>query len=282
MEFPSKQLITRLGIKPRKHRSQHFLIDGNSAQRTVETAFITPRDTVIEIGPGPGALTCFILQRAASVIAFEIDREMCLVLKNMAENEDILTIHNRDILNIFFNDYTATPAVVTGSIPYAITTPIILKCLREAGCIRHAVFILQHECAARLCASPGTKDYGTLSVLTRAYADAEILHTIVPSCFYPPPRVHSTVVKLTPRRDRVWEKPGEELFREIVKAAFSQRRKTAFNCLKGILSRYDIGYNEFRDKAAHLSIDTARRAETFPLETFYTLTEIIRSMCMKK
>ncbi len=278
MDFPAKHLISRLGIRPRKHRSQHFLVDKNSARIAVDAASIAPGDTVIEIGPGLGALTCIILQQGASAIAFDIDRDMCRILQGRAEESDNLTVYNRDILSISFSDYAPRPAVLMGSIPYAITTPIVLKSLKEARCVQRAVFIMQQECAARICASPGTGDYGSLSVLCRAYAGAATAHTIAPSCFYPQPRVQSAVLTLTPRSDRQWHDAGEELFRDVVKAAFSQRRKTARNCLKGILSRYGIGYNEFRDRAAQEHIDIAQRAETFSLEAFDTLTDIIRDM----
>ena len=277
--FPTQNIIKKLGIRPSKQRSQNFLIDRNSAQKAVSFARLTPEDTVIEIGPGPGSLTFFLHETGARVICYEIDRNLFSILGKQLPQDGSVTIHLQDILTADFGSLlSSSKAVIFGSIPFAITSPIIIKMLEDSRYISRAVFIVQKEVAERLCAPPGCKDYGILTVYCQAYLAASIHAIISAECFYPAPKVDSAVIELAPLAEKSWHGPEEELFRTIVRIGFSQRRKTFQNCLKAYIGQRGINAEELKAAAAQQNIALTRRAETFTVEEFYRLTSLIKSM----
>jgi 16S rRNA (adenine1518-N6/adenine1519-N6)-dimethyltransferase len=277
--FPTKHIIKQLGIHPSKQRSQNFLIDRNSAQKAVSFARLTPDDTVIEIGPGPGSLTFFLHETGARVICYEIDRNLFGILQRQLPQDGSVTLHLQDILTADFGSLLGGhKAVIFGSIPFAITSPIIIKMLEDSRFINRAVFIVQKEVAERLCAPPGCKDYGILTVYCRAYLAAAI-HAIIPSeCFYPVPKVDSAVIELEPLAEKSWHGQEEELFRMIVRTGFSQRRKTFQNCLKAYIGQRGINAEALKAAADKADIALTRRAETFTVEEFYRLAGIIKNL----
>ena len=277
--FPTKHIIKQLGIHPNKQRSQNFLIDRNSAQKAVSFARLTPDDTVIEIGPGPGSLTLFLHETGARVVCYEIDRHLYGILQRQLPQDGSVTLLYQDILAADFGSVlSGGRAVIFGSIPYAITSPIIIKMLEDSRFLKRAVFIVQKEVAERLCAPPGCKDYGILTVYCRAYLAAAI-HAIIPAeCFYPAPKVDSAVIELAPLAEKSWHGPEEELFRMIVRTGFSQRRKTFQNCLKAFIGQRGINAEALKAAADKAHIALTRRAETFTVEEFYRLTSLIKSM----
>lgn len=277
--FPTQQIIKKLGIQPRRQRSQNFLIDRNSAEKAVSCAGLTPDDTVIEIGPGPGSLTLFLQATGARVICYEIDHTLFNILERQLPGDGSVSLLFQDILTVDFPAITAgNPSVIFGSIPYAITSPIIIKILENSRCFKRAVFIVQKEVAERLCADPCCKDYGILTVYCRTYLTAAIRMTIPSACFYPAPKVDSAVIELTPRPEKNWHAQDEELFRSIVRSGFSQRRKTIQNCLKAFISLRGITIEDLKAAAEKDTIDLTRRAETFTVEEFYRLAYIIRQL----
>jgi len=277
--FPTKQIIKKLGIQPQRKRSQNFLIDRNSAEKAVSCAGLTPDDTVIEIGPGPGSLTLFLQATGARVICYEIDRNLFRILERQLPADGSVTLLFQDILTVDFPEITGGgPAVIFGSIPYAITSPIIIKILENSSCFKRAVFIVQREVAERLCAEPGCKDYGILTVYCRAYLEAAIRMTISAECFHPVPKVDSAVIELTPRAEKNWRGEDEELFRTIIRTGFSQRRKTIQNCLKAFIGQRGISPEALKKAAERDNIALTRRAETFTVEEFYRLAHIIKQM----
>ncbi len=277
MIFPTTQYIKSINIRPSKKFSQNFLVDQNIAAKVVSCAEITPEDTVIEIGPGLGSLSYYLLQCNAPTIFFELDRNLFARMQAELENRPDSTVINKDILKVRFTDHVdqVHKAVLFGSIPFAITTPIILKCLQESAVIKKMVFIMQKEVAERICARPGTREYGVLSVLSTAYTDASIQFIIPSNCFYPKPRVASAVIEIVPLTTRCWNDEREALFRKIVKASFSQRRKTLANCLKPLLKKGPFSIAALKDAALAQGIDLGRRAETLSIDEFDTITAVI-------
>jgi len=277
--FPTQSIIKKLGIRPRKQRSQNFLIDRNNAHKAVSIAALTPDDTVIEIGPGPGSLTLFLQETGARVICYEIDRDLFGILERQLPQDGSVTMHFQDILKADFGSVLGgESAVIFGSIPYAITSPIIIKILQDSRFLKRAVFIVQKEVAERLCAPPGCKDYGILTVYCRAYLSAAIRMIIPAACFYPGPKVDSAVIELVPLTGKNWHDADEEFFRTIVRTGFSQRRKTFQNCLKAYIGSRNIDAEALKAAADKENIALTRRAETFTVEEFYRLARLIKSM----
>ncbi len=280
MLFPSKSLIKQLHVRTSKTYGQNFLVDKNIAAKIFTSADTSPHDFVIEIGPGLGSLTFFLAEHHIPAIAFEIDRRFFQYLHDVLPGDSSVRVENKDILSIRFADYTVTNhrAILLGSIPYSITSPIILKVLEESACIKRAIFVLQKEVAQRLCASPGNKEYGVLSVYCSAYADTSLLASVPPQCFYPKPKVDSAVIKLEPLVAKKWADKDEILFRRIIKASFTQRRKTLYNNLKDGIAGEKIEPEQLKKKCLACGIDVMRRAETFSVNEFYTLTDVIKKL----
>jgi 16S rRNA (adenine1518-N6/adenine1519-N6)-dimethyltransferase len=277
--FPTKQIIKKFGIHPSRQRSQNFLVDRNSAEKAVSCAGLTPEDTVIEIGPGPGSLTFFLHATGARVICYEIDHNLHRILSGQVPQDGSVTLLFQDILKADFGSLLGdVKAVIFGSIPYAITSPIIIKILEDSRFLKRAVFIVQKEVAERLCAPPGCKDYGILTVYCRAYLSAAIRMIIPAACFYPEPKVDSAVIELTPLAKNSWHGPDEELFRMIVRTGFSQRRKTFQNCLKAYIGQRGIDAEKLKAATEAENIALTRRAETFTVEEFYRLAGLIRRL----
>lgn len=280
MIFPSISLIKKLQLKLSKRFGQNFLIDQTIASKTVDYAHITPMDTVIEVGAGLGSLTFFLLQKGAATFSFEIDKQLFQFLKDSLPQNSQITLINKDILQVSCLDFTRDNhhVILIGSIPYSITTPILFKFLKESCIIRRAVFVMQKEVAQRLCALPGSKDYGTLSVYSHAYIKTFLHMTVPPGCFYPKPKVDSAIIELVPLQKRNWNDEGQALFRQVLRASFSQRRKTLFNCLKGFISQKNLDPKLFMNESIKEGIDLKRRAETLTVDEFYKLTAVLNKL----
>ncbi|WP_339810919.1 16S rRNA (adenine(1518)-N(6)/adenine(1519)-N(6))-dimethyltransferase RsmA, partial [Zunongwangia profunda] len=220
-------------VRAKKHLGQHFLKDENIAKKIGDTLSLSGYDYVLEIGPGMGVLTKFLLQKDTEVHVVEIDTESVEYL-----NANYLQLHGRiheqdflkyDLTQVFGHK----PFAVTGNFPYNISSQIVFKVLEMRDQIPEFSGMFQKEVAQRICEKEGSKTYGILSVLTQAYYDAEYLFTVPPSVFNPPPKVDSGVLKLTRKKD-YHLKCNEALFFRIVKMGFQQRRKTLRNSLKSL------------------------------------------------
>jgi 16S rRNA (adenine1518-N6/adenine1519-N6)-dimethyltransferase len=276
MQFPTKSVIRNMGIRPVKSRGQNFLVDEALAEKTVVAAGITHDDCVVEIGPGPGALTFFLAQQTDRLHCFELDRNLCAMLTEEYGNTTV-QLYNQDILKADFASMcpAGETMILTGSIPYNISTQIVLKFLASASVFEHAVLIVQKEFAERLCAKSGGRDYGILSVLAQAYAPPKYLFTVPATCFYPQPDVDSAAIMLVPDKSRQWSNAREVFFQKIVRASFSMRRKKLKNCLKPFLGNDLVAAQEGLLEAG---IDLGRRAETLTLDEFYTLADFLRGV----
>jgi 16S rRNA (adenine1518-N6/adenine1519-N6)-dimethyltransferase len=252
----------------RRALGQHFLRDAGIARAIVDLLGPTPRDLVVEIGPGEGVLTDLLAPRAGRVIALEVDRALLERLRRRLPAVEALEADARTW------DYgaLARPAggrvLVVGNLPYSVGKPIVAALLEARGALDLMVLMLQREVAERLAAPPGGKVYGALSVLTQAVCDVELALRVPPGAFRPPPKVESAVVRLAPlARGRV-PPDLERRFREVVRAAFAQRRKTLGNALAAGLG---LSLGAVREAATTSGVDPGRRAETLTIEEFVSL-----------
>lgn len=225
---------------------QHFLIDPSAAQRTADALGDISQSTVLEIGPGRGALTKLLANRARRVIAVETDRVLSAQLRMHFALSPNLEIIEGDILTVDFNtlfgpkpgstrpglNHEPERAQVVGNIPYFITSDILLRLFGARKYFNQIVLMLQQEVADRLAVTPGKSEYGLLSATTQLYTKVEKLFTLPPTAFSPPPKVHSTVVRLTiaPRLEKL--RVPEAAFIDFLKRSFGQKRKTLWNNLK--------------------------------------------------
>ena len=218
-------------VKPKKHLGQHFLKDQNIAANIAKalTSHGNYKD-VLEVGPGTGVLTQFLLQKDYSVHAIEMDSESVVYLKqNFIQLTDNLI--EGDFLKLDFDTITEGPLCVIGNFPYNISSQIFFKVLDNREKVPECVGMIQKEVADRIAAPPGSKTYGILSVLLQAFYDIDYLFKVPPGVFHPPPKVDSAVIRLR-RNETANLDCDEKLFKRVVKAAFNQRRKTLRNALK--------------------------------------------------
>jgi len=247
------------GLRPLKQLGQNFLHDRNLAKWLAEHAVtgMEPGATVVEIGPGLGALTSFLLEKNLQLIALEKDRGLSLFLREHFAAEiarGSLDLREGDALEMLPR-LGAAPAVVCGNLPYNISTPLLMECLRLPGVSARLFFLMQKEVGQRLGSRPGNKIYGALSVVVQAAYDVTLVRTLPGSVFYPPPEVESVAVQLTPRAQPLVLPADREHFAAVVQRGFSQRRKKLSNLLPTDDSR----------RAEHLSpaewVDLWRRVE---------------------
>lgn len=223
-------------VRPKKQLGQHFLTDHNIA-RKIAASLSDEQMNVLEIGPGTGMLTRYLITPGRNLKCIEIDRESIEHLEQQFEPESCTIIHG-DFLRIDPTSFFNEPFAVIGNLPYNISSQIFFKTLEYKNMIPEVVAMIQKEVAVRIAGKPGSKEYGILSVLIQAYYQIDYLFTVNETVFHPPPKVKSGVIKLT-RRFQVPPDLDEPLFFKIVKTSFNQRRKTLRNSLKSILLHLD-------------------------------------------
>ena len=218
---------------PRKRLGQHFLSDPRILSRIADSLELTGGETVVEIGPGRGALTDILVQRAGRVIAIEIDRALAERLRVQHAANARVTVIEKDVLEVDLAAVAEGPFVLAGNVPYYITTPIIFHALVPPLPLR-AVYLVQREVADRAAAPPGSGTYGALSVNVQAVARVEVLFRVAPGAFHPPPKVDSAVIRLTPRPDPLVAPDDSHRYRLLVQDAFGLRRKQMRRVLRTI------------------------------------------------
>jgi 16S rRNA (adenine1518-N6/adenine1519-N6)-dimethyltransferase len=223
-------------VRPKKFLGQHFLKDENVASRIAETLEYSSLKYVIEVGPGTGVLTQFLIGKPPKLIAFEVDRESVAFLNEKYEDpiskSNSFQLVSEDFLKADLLKVTnQQDFAIIGNFPYNISSQILFKALDYRAHVSQFAGMFQKEVAQRICEAPGSKTYGILSVLSQAFYEVEYLFTVKPSNFNPPPKVDSGVIKLT-RRAKYQLDCDEKLFFKVVKTAFQQRRKTLRNSLK--------------------------------------------------
>ncbi len=253
-------------VRAKKNLGQHFLNDKNIAQQIVESLQATEVKKVLEIGPGMGVLTQFLLKnKAFETSVVEIDRESVDYL-NTHFPEIKERIISADFLRLNLHTHFTEPFAIIGNFPYNISSQIFFKVLEYHNQIPEIVGMLQKEVAERLAAGPGSKTYGILSVFLQAYYDIEYLFTVNEDVFTPPPKVKSGVIRLTRNKTEHLD-CDEKLFKSIVKMAFNQRRKTMRNSLKTMISADELKANPIFDK----------RPEQLGVAEFEMITRLIRN-----
>lgn len=251
--------------KAKKHFGQNFLTDKNLLNKIVEEANIENKD-VIEIGPGMGALTQFLVKKAKTVTAYEIDLDLKRALNQLEKEHENLTIKFEDILKVEIpKDKTYD---VVANIPYNITSPIIFKLLDTPN-INSATLMVQKEVCDRITSKPGTKDYNALTVIINYYMKVRRIINVSKKLFRPVPKVDSAVFQMI-RREKELNDDEEKLFIEIVKSSFHQKRKTLLNNLSFSFETNKEKINEMLQK---LNINSSERAENITLEQFIELTK---------
>ncbi|MCE5286713.1 MAG: 16S rRNA (adenine(1518)-N(6)/adenine(1519)-N(6))-dimethyltransferase RsmA [Pelosinus sp.] len=264
-------ILQTFGIHMSKKLGQNFLVNEQIVQGIVAAAMVKADEEVLEIGPGIGTLTQGLLEAGARVTAVEIDRRLLDVLaKTLAGYEKLRIIHG-DILRINISEEMPCPKYkVVANLPYYITTPIIMGLLERRLPLELLVTMVQKEVAERMVAAPGTKDYGALSVAVQYYTKPEIMFIVPPSSFMPPPAVESAVIRCLVRDEPPVAVSSEKVFFRMVKAAFSQRRKTLANALKTTGASADM-VKAALEKAG---IDGGRRGETLSLDEFAAIANV--------
>ena len=246
---------------PRKRFGQNFLVDDGVIHAIVNAIRPQPGETVVEIGPGLGALTRPLLERLPHLHAVELDRDIIARLQK-AWPAERLTIHAGDALKFDFGSLGSDLRVV-GNLPYNISSPLLFHLMTFAADIRDMHFMLQKEVVERMVAVPATTDYGRLSIMLQRRFHMEWLLDVPPTAFDPPPKVDSAVVRLIPKPPAEIAPLDEALFARVVATAFSQRRKTLRNTLGGLLQAADF---------AALGIDAGLRAEALAVGDYEAIT----------
>lgn len=256
-------------VRPKKSLGQHFLKDQNVAAKIVEALVPAGEETVVEIGPGTGMLTQFLVKKTPALQLVEIDRDSVAYLK---EHYPELTkkIHEVDFLTLNLEEKFPGALHIIGNFPYNISSQIFFKVLDHRPQVKQVVCMLQKEVAERIVCPPGSKTYGILSVLLQAYYDMEYLFKVPPGVFFPPPKVMSAVIRLV-RNSRQQLGCDEVLFKQVVKQAFQTRRKTLRNALKilNLPASLTLG------NTSVLGDMLDKRAEQLSVDQFVLLTQTI-------
>lgn len=251
------------GHQARKRFGQNFLSDNFYINRIINAICPGEKDTMVEIGPGLGAITEHLVDRVATLNVVELDKDLIPRLEDKFSQKDNFTIHQHDALKFNFRQlYQDSNLRVVGNLPYNISTPLIFHLLEQRDVIDDMYFMLQKEVVERICASASTPQYGRLSVMAQYYCQTELMFIVPPGAFLPPPKVESAIVRLAPHKELPFPVKDEKQLRQIVTAAFNQRRKTLRNSLKQWISHEDL---------EALGINPAERAENITLEQYTTI-----------
>lgn len=248
----------------KKRFGQNFLKNSTVIEKIVRAIRPSLDDFMLEIGPGLGAMTKFLLPHLSQLTAVEIDTDLIPELKNNCDGSEKLVIHNEDALKFDLAKLATNNRKIraVGNLPYNISTPLLFHLLSHIDLLKDGHFMLQKEVVDRIVAQPGTKDYGRLSVMLQYFCSVERLFIVSPSAFVPRPKVDSAILRMVPREKRELSIEQEKQLAHLVKLAFSQRRKTLRNNLKELISA---------EQWEKLPIDPGRRAETLKVSEFISL-----------
>ena len=265
-----------LKYRPKKFLGQNFLIDENISRKIVKSLNITSDDFIIEIGPGYGSLTKYIIKEADNYLAVEIDKGISEKLRSgLLKNEEGRNhnIISKDFLKFDFDNEAGLynperkKIKISGNIPYNITTEVLFRLFENREKISAAVLMIQKEVACRLTAKKDTKDYGILAVMTQFNSNVKILFNVPPTAFFPKPNVNSSVIELNFGKE-IFPVKDYGLLRNLVRSSFGKRRKIMKNSLKEFFEKINI-------PAEELNFDFSRRAENVSVEEFVTLANEI-------
>ena len=272
-DIKTAELVKKYNFKFSKSLGQNFLIDDSVPRDIVAGAEVDENDLVIEIGPGVGTLTAQLLNKAKKVVAIELDNDLIPILEEEIGDNPKFTLIHKDALKVDFNEIIGEEKSVklVANLPYYVTTPIIVKLLKENYNFKSLTIMIQKEVAERMNAEPNNKDYGALSLLVQYYCNTSIIRKVPPQCFIPRPKVDSIVIRLDRLEEPKVKLENEKLFFEIIRSSFNMRRKTLWNGVKNIgLAKENL---ELAFKEAN--IDPKRRGETLSIDEFAILSDKI-------
>ena len=278
----TKAVLERHGFTFKKSFGQNFLTDTNILQRIVDTAEIDDQVNVIEIGPGIGALTEFLAERAAEVMAFEIDHRLVPILADTLRDFDNVTVVNEDILKVDLAQHIQNfknpdlPIKVVANLPYYITTPILMHLIESGIPFSEFVVMMQKEVADRISAQPNTKAYGSLSIAVQYYMTAKVAFIVPRTVFVPAPNVDSAILKMVRRPEPAVEVEDESFFFKISKASFTHRRKTLWNNLTGYFGKTEEIKDKLTKALNQAGLSPSVRGEALSLEEFASLADALK------
>lgn len=281
----TKSIMNKYNIVANKRFGQNFLVDDSILEGIVENANITKNDLVIEIGPGLGNLTDYILDRAGFAVLVEIDKKMIDILNDRFKDKDNYTLLNEDVLKISLDKYVTKlkeeknlnfdKVKVVANLPYYITTPILFKLLQDETCIDEIMVMVQKEVADRMVANHKTKDYGILTLMIEYLSEADIKIIVPNNSFIPAPNVTSAVIGLKKRKK--YTVKNEKLLFELIHASFAKRRKKMINSLQ--MSNFNnFNKNQIEEIFESCNIDFNTRAEELPIEKYIEIVDKIASI----
>ncbi|HJB23310.1 MAG TPA: 16S rRNA (adenine(1518)-N(6)/adenine(1519)-N(6))-dimethyltransferase RsmA [Candidatus Jeotgalibaca pullicola] len=284
----TNQILKKYGLSMKKSLGQNFLIEPSILTKMIEAGEIDKETSVIEIGPGIGALTERLARAAKKVVSFEVDQRLKPILKNELAAYDNVEIIFQDILQANVKEVIAEHfdpedrIVVAANLPYYITTPIIMSFIEANLPIDVFVMMMQKEVAQRMTAQPSSKNYGSLTVAIDYYTEAEISFIVPKTVFIPQPNVDSAVLRLARREEPKVAVTDEKLFFQLTRGSFQQRRKTLWNNLMSLFGKTDEIKELLKAALEASNIDGSRRAETLFIEEFAQLANELSLLENKK
>ena len=278
----TKAVLERHGFTFKKSFGQNFLTDTNILQKIVDTAEIDDQVNVIEIGPGIGALTEFLAERAAEVMAFEIDHRLVPILADTLRDFDNVTVVNEDILKVDLVQHIQNfknpdlPIKVVANLPYYITTPILMHLIESGIPFSEFVVMMQKEVADRISAQPNTKAYGSLSIAVQYYMTAKVAFIVPRTVFVPAPNVDSAILKMVRRPEPAVAVEDEKFFFKVSKASFTHRRKTLWNNLTGYFGKTEEVKEKLTKALDQAGLSPSVRGEALSLAEFASLADALK------
>ena len=278
----TKAVLERHGFTFKKSFGQNFLTDTNILQKIVDTAEIDDQVNVIEIGPGIGALTEFLAERAAEVMAFEIDHRLVPILADTLRDFDNVTVVNEDILKVDLAQHIQNfknpdlPIKVVANLPYYITTPILMHLIESGIPFSEFVVMMQKEVADRISAQPNTKAYGSLSLAVQYYMTAKVAFIVPRTVFVPAPNVDSAILKMVRRPEPAVAVEDESFFFKVSKASFTHRRKTLWNNLTGYFGKTEEVKDKLTKALDQAGLSPSVRGEALSLAEFASLADALK------
>ena len=279
-DYKTQELVKKYNFKFSKSLGQNFLIDDSVLSDIVSGAEVNKDDLIIEIGPGVGSLTALLINEAKRVVSIELDNDLIPILQQeLGQYENFSLIH-KDALKVDFNEIIGEEKSVklVANLPYYVTTPIIVKLLKEGYNFKSLTIMIQKEVAERIDAEPNCKDYGSLSLLVQYYCNTRIIRRVPPTCFIPRPKVDSIVIRLDRLEEPKVKVKDEHLMFEIIRNAFNMRRKTLWNGVKFL----GMNKEKLEEAFGKANIDPKRRGETLTLQEFATLADRIYEAKIEK
>lgn len=275
----TKEILKKFEFAFKKSLGQNFIIDVNILENIIKHAGVDPSIGVIEIGPGIGALTEQLAIHADKVVAFEIDGRLLPILEDTLQAYSNIEIIHEDILKadvkkVIEEQFAENQAIhIVANLPYYITTPILMKLLRDRLPVENITVMIQKEVAERMAAKPSSKSYGSLTIAVQYYTDAKIVMAVPKTVFTPRPNVDSSILKLELRDEPLVHVKNEDFFFTVVRASFAQRRKTLRNNLSSYFK--DMDKAVLQDVFEQTGIDGGRRGESLHIEEFAQLADAL-------